>query len=77
MQNVMDDEIPCDENGRPLRFWWWTSGIGEDEDHELALKHVAKLMDMNPPLLSPHGDMLDYWAKEISDYEERRWPIDR
>ncbi len=32
---------------------------------------------MNPQLFSPHGDMFEYWANAISDYEEEHWKFDR
>lgn len=67
---------PCDHEGRPLRFWHWTYGIVETEDYELAIKHYEKLMDKNPSLFSPEGDMLEYWGKEISDFENKRWSDD-
>ena len=67
----------CDHEGRPLRFWWWTSGIENIEDYDHALKHFEKLMNKNPPLFSPDGDMLEYWGKQISDFEDKYWPMDR
>lgn len=55
------------------RMWWWTSGIGDDNDYDLAIKYFEGLMEMDPPKFSPHGDMLEYWGAAISKYEEKRW----
>lgn len=67
------DDIPCDADGRPLRMWWWTYGLVEHEDHDRALKYIEPFFDMNPQKFSPHGDMFEYWANAIGDYEDKHW----
>lgn len=69
-------DVPCDAEGRPLRFWWWTSGLAEECDLSNATMWLDKALDRNPALRSPHGDMIVYWADQIKQYEDRNWRDD-
>lgn len=48
--------------------------IRTDADHTEALREIERLW--NAPEGSPEGDKLDVLATLVSDYEDRRWPLE-
>lgn len=49
--------------------------IKNDEEHEVALRELERLMDCDPPLDTPEGARLDALIDSVVAYEKVRWPL--
>lgn len=48
--------------------------IKNDEEHAVALREIAMLMDSDPALDTPEGARLDDLVNQVVAYEKVRWP---
>ena len=49
--------------------------IQTDEEHDLALKELSKLFDLNPEMGSPDGDRLEELVTLVHAYEALQFPM--
>ena len=49
--------------------------IQTDEEHDLALKELSKLFDLNPEVGSPDGDRLEELVTLVQAYEAIHFPM--
>ncbi|ALK92011.1 hypothetical protein [Limnohabitans sp. 103DPR2] len=49
--------------------------IQTDEEHDLALKELSKLFDLNPEMGSPDGDRLEELVSLVHAYEALQFPM--
>ena len=50
--------------------------IRSDADHAAALQNIETLMDVDPELGTPEGDLLDILATLVEAYERKHFPIE-
>lgn len=50
--------------------------IRSDADHAAALQKIETLMDVDPELGTPEGDLLDILATLVEAYERKHFPIE-
>ena len=50
--------------------------IQTDEEHELALKELSILFDLNPEVGSPDGDRLEELVTLVQAYEAIHFPME-
>lgn len=50
--------------------------IQTNEEHDLALKELSKLFDLNPEMGSPDGDRLEELVTLVHAYEALHFPME-
>lgn len=49
--------------------------IRDEQEYDMALKEVDRLMELNPPIRSKESDELEVLVLLIEKYEEENWAI--